>query len=439
VTHPVKHPVLAALDAIDEALKSVADVNPTFMRTDDKAAAMVGINALSSRLAELQLRILADADDVAADTAARDAGGWLAHETRTGRADGQRDLSLATDLDRRWHLVATGLREGQVNLPQARVICRALDRLPKDVSAETVEKAEEILVAKASEFGPQELAKLGRRILDVAAPEVAEAVEAKRLAELENDAADGVVLHLHRRRDGKIAFSGVLDDVSGTRLGVFLEAYTNPRKHQNASGETEGEAGSLTNPKDPIERLPYGRRLGEAFCSFLEHVDPKRLPVHGGDSTTLLVTIDFESLKKELGTGEILTTAAIPGGEVDGCGATGDRITASQVRRLACNANILPVVLSGKSEILDLGRSRRLFSAAQRKALLLRDRTCRAEGCHIPGTWAEAHHWIPWERLGETNLRDAVLLCSHHHHRAHDDRFEAERLASGDVRFNRRR
>ena len=437
MTHPVKHAVLAALDAIDEALKSVADVNPTFMRTDDKAAAMVAVNAVSSRLAELGLRVLADADDVAADHAARDAGGWLAHETRTGRSDGKRDLALATDLDRRWLLVATGLREGRVNLAQARVICRALNKLPQDVAADVVAKAEELLVDKAAEFGPQELAKLGRRILDVAAPEIAEAVEAKRLAEIENDAADGVVLHLRRRRDGKIAFSGVLDDVSGTRLAVYLEAYTNPRKH--GSGAGEGEVGSLTNPTDPVERLPYGRRLGEAFCSFLEHVDPKRLPVHGGDSTTLLVTIDFESLKKELGTGEVLTTAAIPGGEVDGCGATGDRLTASQVRRLACNANILPAVLSGKSEILDLGRSRRLFSAAQRKALLLRDRTCRAEGCHIPGTWAEAHHWVPWEKLGDTDLDQGVLLCSHHHHRAHDDRFEPERLASGDVRFHRRR
>jgi hypothetical protein len=96
-------------------------------------------------------------------------------------------------------------------------------------------------------------------------------------------------------------------------------------------------------------------------------------------------------------------------------------------------------VLGGRGEILDLGRARRLFTPAQRKALILRDRTCRAEGCDIPGTWAEAHHWIPWNVGGKTDLRNGILLCSHHHHLVHDPRFAADRLANGDVRFTRRR
>jgi hypothetical protein len=39
---------------------------------------------------------------------------------------------------------------------------------------------------------------------------------------------------------------------------------------------------------------------------------------------------------------------------------------------------------------------------------------------------------------GPTDLANAVLLCSHHHHRAHDPAYDSQRLASGDVRFNRR-
>ena len=112
--------------------------------------------------------------------------------------------------------------------------------------------------------------------------------------------------------------------------------------------------------------------------------------------------------------------------------------TAAQARRLACNAHLIPAVLGGESEILDLGRAQRLFTAPQRRALLLRDRTCRAEGCDIPGTWAEAHHWVPWVSGGLTDLDDGVLLCSHHHHRAHDPDYLVERLANGDVRFARR-
>ncbi|MFD4327732.1 HNH endonuclease [Nocardioides sp. NPDC058538] len=35
-------------------------------------------------------------------------------------------------------------------------------------------------------------------------------------------------------------------------------------------------------------------------------------------------------------------------------------------------------------------------------------------------TWAEAHHWLAWAQGGGTDLDNAALLCSHHHHRAHD-------------------
>ena len=75
----------------------------------------------------------------------------------------------------------------------------------------------------------------------------------------------------------------------------------------------------------------------------------------------------------------------------------------------------------------------------QRKALLIRDQTCRAEGCDIPGTWAEAHHLDPWSTGGSTDLANGILLCSHHHHRAHDTGYRTDRLPNGDIRFHRRR
>jgi hypothetical protein len=119
--------------------------------------------------------------------------------------------------------------------------------------------------------------------------------------------------------------------------------------------------------------------------------------------------------------------------------STGDRITAAEVRRLACTAKLVPAVLGGKSEVLDLGRANRLYNTAQRKAMGLRDGGCRAEGCEIPAAWCEAHHLIPWSKGGKTDLADGVLLCSHHHHRAHVDRYRHDRLPNGDLRFHRRR
>ena len=125
------------------------------------------------------------------------------------------------------------------------------------------------------------------------------------------------------------------------RLLTYLEAYASPRRSTGTPGD----------------RRPYDQQLGHAFAAFLESVDPGRMPLHGGDATTVMVTIDLDLLRDGLGTALVGDTP----------------ISAGEARRLACTANILPAVLGGTSEILDLGRARRLFSPAQRKAMAIRD------------------------------------------------------------------
>ena len=116
--------------------------------------------------------------------------------------------------------------------------------------------------------------------------------------------------------------------------------------------------------------------MGHAFCMLLEHLDPHTLPVHGGDATTVTVTIDLDRLINQVGSATL--DAGIDGRTL---------ISAADTRRLACTAKILPAVLGGKGEILDLGRAQRLYSTPQRKALALRDQHCRGEGCTIPARW----------------------------------------------------
>ncbi|WP_281285853.1 HNH endonuclease signature motif containing protein [Nocardioides humi] len=113
-------------------------------------------------------------------------------------------------------------------------------------------------------------------------------------------------------------------------------------------------------------------------------------------------------------------------------------MSASEARRLACQAKILPAVLDGRGRVLDLGRSARLFQPAQRVAIRLRDHTCRAEGCTIPARWCHLHHHDPWSRGGTTDLDRAVTLCAHHHQRIHDHAYTHERMPNGDIRFHRR-
>lgn len=407
---PQAHPVLAYVAVIGDALQDVADTDPTFMRTSEKQTALLALERVGSQLAELRLRVLDSAGDVAAETGARDAAAWLAHTARLDRPDTRRAARLAGALQRRWQAVGAGLREGVLNQGQAEVIVRALDDLPDDVTPEVRQQAEAWLVAQAAEFGPRQLRILGRRVLEVVAPEVAEEHE-RRL--LDRDAARAqrrTFLTSRRNGDGTTDLKLRISDAAADRLFTYLEAFTSPRR-------TPGSGEPMT------DRRPYDMRLGHAFVAFLESADPKRMPLHGGDATTVIVTIDFSTLQGELGIALV-----------------GDQpITAAEARRLACTAHILPAVLDGDSEILDLGRYRRLFSPAQRKAMAIRDRHCRAEGCDIPAAWCEAHHaGTPWASGGRTDLADGLLLCSWHHHRAHDPRYDARRLASGDLRFNRR-
>lgn len=418
------HPLLDAIASIDESLTSVADVNAVFMTTEEKATALRSLTQLGARLDAVRLGVLADAADVADEAAARDAAAWLAAQTRVRHSDARADLALAVALDRRWTTLARALRDGHVTKAQAQVIAHCLDQLPDEIGADVLSRAEETLVGHAGEFGPRKLARLGRHIVEVVAPEIADAVEARRLADLERCADRTTRLSLRRRGDGMTRISGLVPDATGTRLATYLEAFTNPRK------EGREDAGGTT---DIVARLgAHSRRLGRAFCQFLESLDPTSLPVHGGDATTVIVSIDLDKLRSDLATADLLGASHLPGDDDE------IRITAVEARRLACNAKIIPAVLGGKSEPLDLGRARRLFSPAQRKALLLRDRHCRAEGCEIPGIWSEAHHWDPWALGGSTDLADGVLLCNHHHHRAHDTAHRAERLPNGDVRFHRR-
>ena len=79
---------------------------------------------------------------------------------------------------------------------------------------------------------------------------------------------------------------------------------------------------------------------------------------------------------------------------------TGDPITADQARKLACEAEIIPMVLGGKSEILDQGRSKRFHTTAQRVAIGHRDQHCTSHGCEWPAAMCHVHHNTPWSRGG---------------------------------------
>jgi hypothetical protein len=94
-------------------------------------------------------------------------------------------------------------------------------------------------------------------------------------------------------------------------------------------------------------------------------------------------------------------------------------ISAANVRRLACNGDILPAVMGDEGAVLDLGREIRGFTKAQRRAIAIRDRGCIIPGCKHPASMSECHHVIPWSEGGPTSVGNSAMLCEFHHLQVH--------------------
>lgn len=148
------------------------------------------------------------------------------------------------------------------------------------------------------------------------------------------------------------------------------------------------------------------------------------LPDIGGLPPQLHVTIELAELRAE-------SPTAQPSSREQRSGGAGYLVHAGQVptkllRRLACDADVIPIVLGGRGEVLDMGRRSRLATPAVRRALISRDGGCLFPGCTVPATWTEAHHVVPWYVDGTTDVNQMVLLCPYHHHAVHTGRWVVE-------------
>lgn len=162
-----------------------------------------------------------------------------------------------------------------------------------------------------------------------------------------------------------------------------------------------------TGERDP---RPAGRRRGEALIDALRRSTAAAGSVPTSPKAVLMLTMDYAGLAARIG-------AARPLGSLAG----GVPLAPDTIRKIACDAGILPVVLGGAGEVLDQGRTQRLFTPAQVRALWLRDRHCTFPGCDIPAAWSDAHHLTHWIDGGRTDLANAALLCPRHHTIAHRD------------------
>ena len=410
------HPVGSAVARAHTVLDEVAEVSVWSMSQAETAQALVEASRLQARLAAVQSRLLEHAETVAVQerNASPSLAVWHSNVTRSTKRESFRQVRLAEGLARHV-LVREALGRGDLVAEQASVICTSLDALPDDLEVSILEQATNALVEFAGVHDAKALRVLGRRILDVVAPEVGEAWEAEQLDREEREAEKSSVFRMREDGHGRIKGSFTVPTLVGQMLEKALLAFAAP-KHQIANRAGTDEA------PEPVRR-PTARRLGDAFVELIERLDPKRLPRAGGVNATVVVT---------------MTLAWLQGGLAAAALDTGGRITAGAARRLACEAGIVPVVLDGKSKPLDVGRAKRFFTKTQRIAMGIRDGGCTAKGCDAPPAMCHAHHDDPWAHHGLTDLARGRLLCPYHHRRIHDPDYETSIGGDNQVTFHHR-
>ena len=314
------HPVARCVAVVGAALDEAIGCDPTYVPACERRGLVVELHRQVERMKALELRLLNSCDDLAMDEGARSVSDWFAHHTRSDRQPVVRDAALAEALEERYPLLSESVHTGAVAVEQARVIARALDDLPVDLDPEVGRRAEEHLTRLAADFPPGLLRRLGRRVLEVVAPEVAEEQERKALENAELRAREATFLLLRARGDGCTDLRGRLPDPVANRLTTYLQAWVAPRRaHLPDRADTPG-----IDPETG-RRIPYSRLLGHAFCALLENYPADLLPQHGGTATTINLTVELADLQRRTGHA---TTA----------GSSDEDVSISELLRLACTA-----------------------------------------------------------------------------------------------------
>ena len=389
-----QHPLDRVVERIDAALDEGHAASLIGLDQAATANLLRGLAQVSSRLDALTATVLAHAVEVRVEetNGATTTATWWADATTRTRATAHRDVKLAVALSR-FTALAEALAEGRVNTEQAHAIARALGDLetdgPADLEPVVVEQAEKHLVDCADGFDAKHLKVLGRHVLTVVAPEVGEAHEAKLLEDEERRAAEKTRLTFASDGHGMVHGRFSVPALHGAMLAKAIQALTWAKQ----------------DPAEVRQTRPTPVAAGAAFTELLERMDAKDLPSVGGAGATVVVTMTIDSLMGGL------AAAALDTGEV---------ISAAAARRLACEAGVIPIVLGGKSEVLDVGRRRRFHTKAQRLAIAQRDKTCVVGGCDAPPSRCHVHHVIPWSEGGGTSVKDGRLYCSAHHAMVHD-------------------
>ena len=366
-------------------------------------ASLAGLRALGDEFLEEQLHLVGrcesrlaavKAEKIAAlarrDGEAR-AADVLRNDVKQSKGSAKRQVKEAGRLAE-VPKVARALAEGTITPQHAHLIAEAAEQVPTGTPIDENE------LLTAAEQEPADL--FARTVRDHLNERSGDDLEERRKRQRSQRR-----LTWKKQPDGMFELFGRFDPLTGSRIETAITAAAN----------------KLWHAEDPKRRPTAQQRLADA----LELLVTRR----GGDGkkqgtaqgVDLLVIADYDVLAGRLANPRLVD---------------GTPLSAAELLRLACDANIVPAIFDQKSRPLWLGRGRRHATKHQRSVLAARDKGCI--GCAVSPNWCQAHHARHWEHGGGTDIDNMCLLCSHCHQQVHTNRAQIIRNADGRFTFHHR-
>ena len=301
-------------------------------------------------------------------------------------------------------------------------VARALEKLPK--LAQALARGE-LSYAKVRALTRVATPETEERLLAIGRAGTAEHVErivrgwrcVDRQAEARETAARHAsrALHVYPNADGTVIVRGRLEPEAGAML---LQALTAAREALYKRANTASHAEDV-----PAETPSMAQRQADALVLIAETALHHGIdPGTPGERYQVVVHVDAD----------VLADADAPGQSVmEG----GTRVSAETSQRLACDARRVVMSHDADGRTIEVGARTRTVPPALRLALLHRDQGCRFPGCGLP--FVQAHHIHHWAHGGPTTLSNLVMLCRFHHRAVHEEGYQVDRDADGELRFRR--
>ncbi len=440
--------------SVESAVRQLLGEDWTMVDRHDLVTTLVGVERVRSVL-----------DAVCVDLVGR------IHATRAGEAEGWAttgDLVTAVSgggkgtgpglvrlAQRLADLPATraAMADGWLSRAKAAVVADRVFSLPHDPGLR--DAAERVLLDAAGTGDAADLTRSWPKLVELIDPDGTKLGDDFSLERRERAAHAQRRLAFTPDRHGGVTWSGYssVEDAELVKATLMPLAGPQPAEPGSCGGtpadqdpestpaQRRGSCGEPVCAHDGRDRREGGARLLDALVTVCRQAqsrdgsDPDRLPADHGAAPRMLVSTWLDAIRAGLAqeqhgmplwrsdyAAHQATPADRPPGA--GCCAAGIRVggivnglplSVAAVRRLACDAEIIPAVLGSQGQVLDVGRAQRLVTPGQWHALVLRDGRCAFPGCGRLPVACDAHHVVHWVDGGPTNLDNLVMLCRRHH------------------------